>query len=299
MSIDLEALVQASVANDHHESTAGWHFLNTYQNCRWRWYLKYIKGYEPQFTGKALLFGSAMHEVGEAFYLNPGMTRDEFTRLGSMLVASKKGQYEKDEDFEADLARMPIMAGAWYDKWALSDMENYDILEVEQEHVIDLPGGYKMTVRPDTVVRHKSTGLVNALERKTTASSVGGMTKSVSCQSQVDVQTIALTSKYGKDFAGVVPDIIYRRAQGPCQCERPPAVMRSARELAESKLNFAGLFKEITQKSLAIKDPSVPPELLFDRNGAWCAQFGCEYLGICRQRLNDKVPVGFHKREEA
>jgi len=152
-----------------------------------------------------------------------------------------------------------------------------------------------MTVRPDVVVREKSTGTVYAFETKTTSRSIPEMARSVACQQQVDAQLLGIRGwmkDRGMDpntLGGVIPDIVYAR-QSVHRAERTSPINRSSKELADSQLSFAGLFSEIGQKLATLEAGQMPPEALFDRNGSWCAQFGCEYEQICHARFTSAPP---------
>lgn len=284
-------------------SRAGYHFLSQYQACRWKWYLHHIRHIVPLKTSKYLLYGQAFHGMKEYFYLNGApLPRATLIEHGVEWLKSLRDQYEYEDQYLEDLKKMEVMAGHWWDTFAEKEFDTYDILAIEEEMLIHLPGDFTMTVRPDVVVRDKETGIVYAFETKTTSRSVGEMARSVACQQQVDAQILGMRSwlkeHEGLDdsqIGGVIPDIVYVR-QSVKKAERCPAINRSAKELADSQLSFSGLFSEIGQKVQALGEGNLPPEMLFDRNGSWCAQFGCEYESVCRSRFTG-APPGFRLEE--
>jgi len=286
-------------------TSRGFHFLNEYQVCPWRFYLHYVLGLEPVHQGKALLFGTAVHAAKEAFYkdmqLGVQTSTADFVSAGVLSLASQKDLYERRDDFDTDAKRLGPMLAAWHSKWAAHDLDTYEVLAVEEEIKFPLPGGFSMTVRPDAILQVRMTNPqhIVALETKSTSKSVGAMQKSVACSGQVDAQLLGLRSLgfTDPDFAvDVLPDILYQRQNGPILAERPCLLGRSKRELAEAALGFSGIASEIAQKCAAIEAPDaeVPPEFYFPRNGLVCGQFGCAYETICKARTRPgDVPCGF------
>lgn len=128
------------------------------------------------------------------------------------------------------------------------------------------------------------------------------MAQSVMLQKQADMQILG-TQKWLKEHGidserllGVQPDITYMR-QSKHESSRTPHVKRSRKELADTMLSFTGLFSEIGQKLATLERGALPPEMLFPRNGAWCANVGCEYESICTSKWT-RPPVGFAIEEE-
>jgi hypothetical protein len=269
-------------------SAAGFHMLNAYQCCAWAWYLRYVLGLEASYKSKFL---SANTLISEGDFVSAGLTS----------LAESKSSYAKPDDFDADRERLPRMLTTWYGKWALRDAEDFDVLAVEEEIVFALPFDLRMTVRPDVVLRDRLTKGIFALEHKSTSKGVAAMAHSVAMSLQVDAQLLGLRSHYdlddGRLAIGIVPNILYQRLS-IVKAERPAPISRSPRELAESALNFAGLFRELGAKCERLETASTfaenLPESQFPRNGAWCGQMNCEYEAICRSRLKPgEVPIGY------
>jgi hypothetical protein len=276
-------------------SRAGFHFLSTYQGCRWKWYINHYRHIKPLKVSRYLTFGSAFHAAKEAFYRGEVTNAEDFVYTGTVVLVAERDAYEKSDQYEEDIVKMRVMASKWWETFAADELATYDILAIEEEMNINLPGGFVMTVRPDVVVRERTTGIVYAFETKTTSRSIPEMARSVACQQQVDAQLLGIKgwmTARGMDIStlgGVIPDIVYSR-QSVCRAERTTPINRSVKELADAQLSFSGLFAEIGQKVQALDAKEMPPEALFDRNGAWCSQFGCEYEQICRARFTTPPP---------
>lgn len=280
-------------------SRCGFHFFSAYQQCPWQWYLRYVVGLEPDHVSKFLSFGTAIHAALEAFYVAMrdalGVTVDDMIECGIATLDATRPSYAKADEYDADRARLPNFVRAWYDAHALADMRTYDVIEVEKEITFPLPGDFEMTVRKDVTLRERGSGRIEVLEHKTTSRSVSQMATSVALSLQVDTQLIGTAHDLHVDPSNVVvvPDVIYQRMNGPVRAERPYAISRSPRELRDAEAHFAGLAMETTAKVASLE--SMPPEVLFPRNGAWCGQgLGCAYLDICRQATPTCAPVGFH-----
>lgn len=293
MSID--ETVTPERASISKQSRAGFHFLSTYQGCRWKWYINHYRHIKPLKVSRYLTFGSAFHAAKEAFYRKQIHDEGAFVEAGLAVLIAERDAYEKSEQWDEDMVKMDVMASKWWQTFADVEFDTYDILAVEEEMLIQLPGDFTMTVRPDVVVCEKATGIVYAFETKTTSRSVPEMARSVACQQQVDAQLLGIKawmkarSLNVTTLGGVVPDIVYSR-QSVCRAERTTPINRSVKELADAQLSFSGLFSEIGQKVQALDAKEMPPEVLFDRNGAWCSQFGCEYEQICRSRWTSPPP---------
>lgn len=286
-------------------TSVGFHFLNAYQQCPWAWYLRYVFGIEAQYRSKFLSFGTAMHAAMQAYYEalrdNTLVSEGDFVNAGRATLASLREAYAKPDEYEADRDRLPKMLSTWYAEWAMRDAEDFDVLAVEEEIVFELPFDLRMTVRPDVVLRDRLTKGIFALEHKSTSKGVASMAHTVAMSLQVDAQLLGLRSHYElKDdrlAIGIVPNILHQR-QSIVKAERPAPISRSPRELAESALNFAGLFRELGEKCERLETSSkyaeYLPEAQFPRNGAWCGAMNCEYEAICRQRQKPGVvPIGF------
>jgi len=258
-------------SNQNKSSLAGYHFLNTYQQCGWQWYLKYIRRLEPLWQSKYLSFGTAIHAGLEAFYAsNMALDADAAVAAGMESLAALQSAYRKPEDYDVDVERLPRMLRKWHGTWAASDRNEYDLVAVENEIAFDLPFDIVMTVRPDVILRERLTSKIVVLEHKSTSKSVGQMATTVRLGLQVDAQILGVSQALGvsMDDVLVVPDVLYQR-QSVVSCERPFAISRSKRELAEAAMHFAGLFTELTQKTAAVNaDGSIaelPPEAIFER----------------------------------
>jgi hypothetical protein len=284
-------------------SSHGYHYLNLFQCCQWKFHLRYNLLLVPRLLSRFLIFGQVIHLVAEAFYKELPTARDcdGLVSLFLFELARRKDLYSKADAYDEDIERGPVMLRKWYDTFAARDFEENIILAVEETMVFTLPGGYEMTVKPDVVMQRRESGLIYAHEHKTTSRSASEMAKRVTLEMQADAQILGVNAwlKDGDlsahECSGVVPDILYKR-QSVCTATRDTVVTRTRRELADAQLCFAGIFADIASKRSAL-DRGVVPELLYSHNGAWCGNFDCEYAPICHAHYTS-IPPNFLKASE-
>jgi hypothetical protein len=280
------------------ESNRGYHFINTYQSCPRKWYLRYPCGIVPVFTGKALTFGKAWHEGLAQVYL--GKTPEEALETLRAELTNAKGDYLYQPDFESDMVRAGPLFEAWYNEIGCHIHDDFQVLHVEEEFQPKVANMYTMTIRPDAVIKRKSTGEIYIVEHKTTAYSISNMVSSVDAQDQITAYMWGLLSthsEYRMNFTGTLLDVSFlamrdgKPAKTGAQVSQT-LLFRNWEALGEFELNMLGLFTEVGQKVRALQaQPVDSPEFLilsaqmFPRNGNTCSLFGCEYADLCRAKI--------------
>lgn len=263
------------------ESPAGFHFIDLYNTNKWGFYLRYVRGYRLVHTPKALVFGGHMHSAVESFYVtgDPEAPLDVFSYYHDKDV----NRYEFVEDWEQDGEDGPIMLTTWLNEWAEYDMATYDVKSVERLVEVPLANGFIMTVKMDRLMRHRSTGHLEAFDTKTTRYSIPATQRNVEEQDQATAYLLACKKLYPDEHViGLSPDIIYKRGR-VSKAERPSIVTRSQRELAEFEMEIIGLLLEMAQKVKSLAD--YPPHLLFPRNGKDESFFGSSFPDLYREPL--------------
>jgi hypothetical protein len=291
-----EQFIDDKLANPHAESRTGHHFIQTYNCNKYEFYLKYVLGLEPLHTHKALVFGGVWHDACEYFDL----TDDYDGMLGvfKTLLEHRSKEYETPTDYINDLARGPKMLYEWVRTWRDHDRNTYDYVAVEPNLSAETRNGYTVTGRLDRVMRNKTTGKIEILERKTTGRGATYMFQSVDVQDQATGYLWLWSKTHPEDeVMGVVPDIMYNRGS-VIQAVRPGIVTRSKVNLVEYELNVGGLYNEMNQKIKALRE-GYPVALLFPRNGKDMAYFGKhDYADIYHMTLKPgQVPAGFKVNE--
>jgi hypothetical protein len=273
------------------ETRSGFHFWNLYQNCRWKFFLRYIMGIEPDKTAKALIFGGAFHAGKAAFYKGEDH-REAFLRE----LGSGKEEYENPEDYIADENRGTLLLDTWVEQHGRGDLIDHTILAIEEPMEVALPNGYVVTFRCDAVLRPRGRTESYVYETKTTGFSVEVTEVGVAMGDQATMYLWGTRKAHPEwNVAGLIPDIAYQR-QSRITCARGDVVFRTNREMDQFEKMAVGLLSEISAKTQAL-DHGHDPLVLFDRNTSWCTSYNrpCEYASICRNWDLKGIPEGFRK----
>jgi len=285
------------------ESSLGFHFINTFQNCPRKWYIKYLGGILPSRLGKALILGKAWHSGMEVFYRGSKTEDSKALAETAYLVmlaeiTENRLQFRKLEDFDEVVFKLPILFRKWYDEIGVKLHEEYDILFIEEQFEPKVGNQFTMTIRPDAVVKKRSTGEILIPEHKTTGYSIQGMLETVEQQDQATAYGWGLLETHPElrlNFGGVLLDIVFSRASAksrdPNAEVQQVQMIRSKFSIAQFEIEMLGLFQDLARRIKAY-DKGVPDALLFPRNGSACSTFGCEYADICRTRITPGMVLG-------
>lgn len=277
------------------ESSVGYSFLASYQDCKRRWYLGYGLSLTPESKAKALDFGDSIHEGFKGYYASG--------RNPDMLIAGYKERMEtlqpsyNPEYYAKDLARGYGLLATWLKTWHELDVCRYDVIEFEVEHAIPLPGSpFSLTIKPDLFVYDRDTGEHYLFDHKTTSWSVGQAFSQVDAQDQATAYIWGMR-KLGHRVQGLIPDVLYNKGS-VFKAERPGVVYRTDADLAEWENEASGLLGDLTQRMEAATSGVYPIRHLFPRNGSLCARYGCAFTDICRTQVTPgDLPIGFIRRE--
>jgi len=280
---------------ERRESPSGWHFYSLYRQCPRKWYLKYIQGLKYRYTGKALIFGGVIHQAIEDYYsseMDPDILLQSFFEG----MNSRRGEYEREEDFKKDLEEGPLMLNYYNSKWRDHDLKNWEILELEKEHTILFgpDNRFKLTVRCDRVIRDKELKKIYPVEMKTTRYSIPAMFTSTEMDDQVTSYIWAMQKVHPEwDIDSCLIDILYKR-NSVIDAQRPGFAARGKRELMIFEMELLGTILEVSQKVKTLEE--IPHPFLFPCNRDNCKKFGCEFQKICRVNLKpDEVPIMYEK----
>lgn len=289
------------MADERRESRAGYHYYSSYRDCPRHFYLAYLLGLKPRLTGPALIKGGAMHEAFAAYWLG---VQHGYHNIDEICfetfkneMRSRMFEYEEHNRFEQDLESGLGMLRKWIDTWGEYDKEHYKVIGVEKTYEVNFgPPGQEMlfTVRLDRIYQDKQTGVVYAVESKTTGWSLIKMFENTARGDQITAQIWAL-SKMEPDWNcnSAIIDVLYNRGK-VFQCDRPgPSVYRTADALRVFEMGMYATIVEITQKVKALRE-GTPWPLLFPPHRNYCRLFGCEYEPLCDTNVQaGERPPGF------
>lgn len=271
------------------ESSSGFHFLNTFEDCWRKGWFKYILKWEPDKISPSLLFGQSIHHAIAEFYLKSIDIVDCFV----VKLQSMKMLYNDLETYDKDLKRGKGLLDLWMINWGLDWKEREELLAAETSFKVKV-GDFDFTGRYDGVFKDKKSGKRFIREIKTTSWSVMGMYDGVHSSDQPTAYLYSWNQDHPHEHIDEVQvDILYNRSS-VYKCERPPMIYRSKRELEEWALGTNTLISEIAQRVKSLADyPSIQ---LFKRKGNCDAgKFKCPYRSICRTNIDVKrPPLGYH-----
>lgn len=252
-------------------SHSGYHFIFAYLDDPYAWYLQYVCGLRPKYTGSALLMGRSFHAAAEAAYR---YGKDQALQTYTKMQQSQKQDYEDQAQYAKDNDDGRKMLTVWADTWLDYDREHYDILQLEDQNQVTLANGYTLTVRFDQLMRRKEDRMLVIKDIKTSRYSIAKAHQYLSESDQSTAYLLAAKKLWPNDTVlGVASDVAYKR-QSVVKAERPGIVSRSDSYLAAFELNLIGIMSELSHKVLAVVEDDYPPALLFPRNRSKSALFG-------------------------
>ena len=276
------------------ESWCGFSFLNSYQTCNWKFYIRYILGIASPFTAPPLLFGGAIHESKAVWYKTG--SENKTLRALQRSIEERETEYQNPEGSDSDILYGELLMRAWIQEWGKDDFKFYDILSVEEPCNAILPNGYKISMRSDVILRSKQDGRTILGETKTTRFSVAVTEAGVQNSDQITLYLWVLRKAHPEwDIEACMADIMYQN-HGVVKCPRTDLIFRTQADFLHFELQTVTLLSEISQKIRALND--FPHAQLFPRHAApgVCTSFNrpCEYQDICRSRLiGGHAPEGF------
>lgn len=290
-----EAFVKEKVESEGGASAIGHHFIQAYNEDKWGFYLRYVRGLRPRYTKPALIFGGAVHDAKEAFYVF-NYDIDAMLEAFEAVMESRREEYEDRQKYLDDRDDGRKMLYVWANTWAEHDRETYEVVEVEGAHTFSLASGLRVSVRWDLLCRRRDNGKYYLFDTKTTRYSVRKAYEAVYGQDQATMYLLGMSKVYpDANVVGLVPDILYKR-QSAVKAERPGIVFRSPREVTEYEQELVGLHLEMTRKIEALEAGFPYPHILFPRNGKNDSYFGSEWPDIYRAALPEdpyKAPAGY------
>jgi len=269
------------------ESPNGYHYYSLYRDCPRKWYLKYILGLEPYTTGKALIFGGAIHSAKEAYYKN-GFDIDIMLNTFHTELDNRAPEYEKPVDYETDKKSGPLMLDAWVSAYRDWDMKNLKILMVEDELQVPMgPEGKEVmfSVKPDLVAKRGDEVVI--YDTKTSRWSLDKAIQNARLDDQLTSYVWAWNKTHpdGPFAKTAVIDAMYQKGK-VTKAERSEDIIIPSFHQKQFEDGMWGTITEITQKVLGLQ--YYPWTYLFPRHGRICGIFGCPYEVICRKQIKPK-----------
>lgn len=293
----------ATKKNQRSASHSGFHFFNLYQNCPWKFFIKYYLKLVPKRTDEALINGAAFHEGKAVFYTTH--SKDRALKKVKSEIKDRKHEYANEELYERSLQRIPVMLDSWIEERGWEDLEDYEILDVEREIHMEIPGtnGKIATMRIDLIVQDKVDGEILIVDTKTSSSSHKTAYNALIMSDQVTMYWWGAEAYLGKNVDGFLGDITYWHKSSTDENKilnyRGDVILRSKKDILELQDNVQNVVTEIAQKTEAVRSGMHRPSQVFPRNTYYCFAYfrPCEYAEICRRNaiLKGQVPHGFRR----
>lgn len=274
------------------ESRSGFHYINLYQCCPRKFYLRYVKGWKPIHTPAPLIQGSAFHEGKATWYKKK--SEKQAIEMGLAVVESAKNELESSDIYNEIMFRIPHFLHYWIEAFGKRDLVEYEIIGIEKPLVVPLGSSqYVMTMRLDAGLLQKATNLPFIMETKTSGFSHRVTSEAVYYGDQATAYLYGARKVWRSDFYAVIPDIAYwnsrSRDLSNMKMLRTEFVMRDEYALSQFERGMIQLFTEVNQKIEALKK-GYSPEILFPRNSYYCLSYSkvCEYAGVCNQDVTKR-----------
>lgn len=277
------------------EGLGGGHFYDLFRSCPRKWFFKYVLGLKERNTGKALIYGSAVHEAFSEFYKD--WNKDTLIQCALERLEESRDKYFKLMDYQRDKNRAVDSLTMWYSQFGQYDRETFDILENEEEHVGTLANGLEFRIRPDRVMREKSTGNVYIFDTKTTGVGVEKMFEKTEKSDQPTCYTKFIKPLYGDQFSGWITDCLYSR-QSVHRCDRSLPVVVDDDRLNTWELGLMSDIEDLTNRYWLYKNGQLPSTYLFPPRKGACSVWGCPYSDICDKNITEGInhnDLGFDK----
>ena len=139
-----------------------------FKDCPYKYKLTYVDGLKRRVDGEVehdRVYGGALHEgLAQVF------RKWELELAQSLFKEAYPIQLDESDKAKTQENGLTLLTD--FMVWAKQNYAGYEVVEVEQVGKIDLEGGVVFTVKPDLVLKNKSSGEYYAADHKTTGNSL-------------------------------------------------------------------------------------------------------------------------------
>jgi len=272
------------------ESPQGRSMLKLYQGCPRKWYFKYGLGFKLKESADHLIYGSAVHEAQAVFYTSNFSHTKMLDKLQNFLT----------EGGREDLIPKGLEAlELWYDKIGKEDVTNVEAVEVEIEDHLELPNGFKMTLRRDRVLLDKKLDELFINDTKTTGWSLSGTIRNYMYSDQPKLYIASALKDHPEwrdRLSGWRTDCIYMRAlkAGGYSKDaiRSQISTFTQQQIDDTLMSYAVQTSDMAYKLQAVIEDGEAPSAHFFQCNEHCLAFNrpCEYFPICHEVDTTTLP---------
>jgi hypothetical protein len=266
---------------ENREGLAGSSFYGLFGDCPRKWAIKYILGFKELKTARPLIYGSAIHEGMEVFYETNSKDKMIETVLNYLDLHSSN--YINPNDCTKDKTKATDSLEYWYDTYGQYDLEKFDILGNELAFTYRLENGLDYILRPDRLIKEKSTGHIYVLDTKTTGVSVTYTVRRIAKSDQPVGYLAGIKPIYGNAFRGWISDIIVATGR-KVDAFRPEPLEYDPYVFKLWEYSLMSLIEDLTGRYKMLNDGG-SLEFLFPYRKSACSVYSCPYQEICTKHL--------------
>ena len=272
--------------------------LRTWDTCKRKYQIEYVRRVRPASRGKALGVGTATHDGLERFMLG-----DTLGGILARVEETTRGPAWENEKAQIEWGRVRAMLAAYFATWSAA-RANWEPVEVEGSFQI-ATGTSMLAGKRDALMRHKPTGKLYLWEHKTASEDIDNVGTDYWQRLLLDRQ-LAIYQHDAAERFGEVPAVLYDVIRKPGGSPRLKSRKKDATEresLAEFGERMAQTMLEDPGKYLVRREvhrtreevAEVLAEMTetageidayrgrYPRNDNACkARYGiCPFLGVC------------------
>lgn len=279
------------------EGLGGGSFYGLFSACPRKWAIKYILGFKEKALSRALIYGSAIHEGMEVFY----QTYNKKSMIDRTLeyLHQHSSNYINPSDYTKDLLKVEDSLEYWYDKYGQFDLEKYELLGNETKIPLTLENGLIFNLRPDRIMRERSTGFVYVFDTKTSGVSIPFTVRRIANSDQPQGYLAGVKPLYPTEFRGWITDIIIATRGLKYDAFRPVPLEYDEYALKLWEYSLMSQIEDLTGRYMLLKDGG-SIEFLFPYRKSACSVYACPYQDICNKNLSlesNPEDYGFDKDE--
>ena len=283
MATTFDQWLTAKLTAPDRESAMGYHYVQTFMQDPYSWYLKYVRGLKPIHTKPALIKGGIIHSAIEAAYLYDA---DSAHKTLATLFDHRRPEYENPEQHATDWRDSEAMLCAWLTTWLTHDKDTYHLMHIEDPFELPLPNGFLISVRFDALLQSKTDGELRVLDHKTTGYSPMAAHKSLDDSDQSTCYQWAASKLYPNNrIIGVESDVIFKRSNmRAAKCQRVGIVQRTPWYIDQWQIAMIAWLSDIARRVHMLNE-GYPPAFAFPRGESYWGPN--DWPGIYRAPLPD------------
>lgn len=259
-------------------SSAGYHFVQAYQNCKRKFYNTYVRGLEGIYRSPAILFGTAAHVGMEEWYKQHAQgsvvsKKVKFATDAAIVDAeSRRDQYYDPSKLEVHKRQLK---DTFHQYGLVYFNEPFRVVGVEENYEITLQYGDIFTGRIDLVTL-RDNGQLMIMDHKFTSWSLDNFKRSVQASDQATAYCALWNANNPKRRASGVIFNLVRNYQGKIEFAQVPVYR------AQSDIDI--FIREVSENMRDMAQRLIDPDSTWPKNTDQCFAYNspCPFLELCQ-----------------